>query len=104
MLLDLPSSAVDFADHTNDNFKARLPQKLVLEPDEWEAGAIVARIPTKFYNTVAGEVTLLSSSSRAEQSYSVTPGFYQTPDSLLVEIRKTTQQWRFDSRSVASLI
>ena len=50
MLLDLPSSAsaVDFADNTNNNFKVRLPQKLVLEPGEWEVGALVAHIPNKF--------------------------------------------------------
>ena len=59
MLLDLPSSAsaVDFADNTNNNFKVRLPQKLVLEPGEWEVGALVAHIPNKFYNMVAGDVT-----------------------------------------------
>ena len=79
MLLDLPSSASaeDFADVTNNNFKVRLPQKLVLEPGEWEVGAMVAHIPNKCYNIVAGEVTLLS--SRAKQTYSVTPGFYRTP-------------------------
>ena len=105
MLLDLPSSAaVDFADNTNNNFKNRLPQKLVFELGEWEVGAMVAHIPNKIYNIVAGEVTLLSRSSRAEQTYNVTPGFYRTPDSLLVEIRKATQWWRFDLRSVSSII
>ena len=60
MLLDLPSSAsaVDFADNTNNNFKVRLPQKLVLEPGEREVGALVALIPNKFYNIAAGDVTL----------------------------------------------
>ena len=63
MLLDLPSSAsaVDFADNTNNNFKVRLPQKLVLEPGEWEVGALVAHIPNKFYNIADGVVTMLSS-------------------------------------------
>ena len=69
---------------------------------EWEVGAMVAHIMNKFYNIVAGEVTLLS--SRAKQTYNVTPGFYRTPDSLLAEIRKATQQWRFDLRSASSLI
>ena len=63
-----------------------------------------ANIPNKFYNIVAGELTLLSRSSRAEQTYNVTQRFYQTPASHLVEIRKATQQWRLDSQSVASLI
>ena len=104
MLLDLPSyaSAVDFADNTNNNFKVRLPQKLVLEPGEWELGTLVAHIPIKFYNIAAGEVTLLS--SRVKQTYNFTAGFFRTPDSLLAEIRKATRQWRFDSRSVSSLI
>ena len=77
MLLDLPSSAsaVDFADDTNNDLKVRLPLKLVLEPSELEVSAMVAHIPNKLYNIVAGEVTLLSHSSRAEQTYSVTPGF-----------------------------
>ena len=106
MLLDLPSSAsaIDFADNTNNNFKVRLPQKLVLETGQWEVGAMVAHILNKFYNIVAGEVTLLSRTSRAKQTHRVTPRFYRTPDSLLTEIRKTKQQWRFDSRSVSSLI
>ena len=64
MLLDLPSSAsaVDFADNTctNNSLKVRLPQKLVLEPGESEVGALVAHIPNKFYNIVAGDVTLQS--------------------------------------------
>ena len=40
MLLDLHSSAsaVDFADTTNNSLVVRLPQKLVLEPGEWEGG------------------------------------------------------------------
>ena len=80
MLLDLPSSAsaVDFADNTNNSFKVRLPQKLVLEPGEWEVGAL--------YNIVAGGVTLQS--PRDKQTYNVTPGFYRTPDSLVTEIKK----------------
>ena len=88
MLLDLPSSAsaVDFADNTNNSFKVRLPQKLVLEPGEWEVGALVAHIPNKFYNIVAGGVTLQS--PRDKQTYNVTPGFYRTPDSLVAEIKK----------------
>ena len=45
MLLDLPSSAsaVDFTDNIINNLKVRLPQKLV------------AHIPNKFYDIVAGE-------------------------------------------------
>ena len=43
-------------------------------------------------------------SPRAKQTYNVTPGFYRTPDSLMAEIRKATRQWRFESRSVSSLI
>ena len=65
---------------------------------------MVAHIPNKFYNTVAGEMTLLSRTPGTKQTYRVTPGFYRTPDSLLVEIRKATQRWRFESRSVGSLI
>ena len=66
MLLDLPSSAlaVDFADNTNNSFKVSLLQKLVLEPGEWEVGALVAHIPSKFYNIVAGGVTLQSPRAR----------------------------------------
>ena len=104
MLLDLPSSAsaVDFADNTNNSFKVRLPQKLVLEPGEWEVGALVAHIPNKFYNIVAGGVTLQS--PRDKQTYNVTPGFYRTPDALVAEIKKATRQWRFESRSVSSFV
>ena len=101
MLLDLPSSAsaVDFADNTNNKYKVRLLQKLVLEPGEWEVVAMVAHVPDNFYNIFAGEVTLLSRSSRVQQTDNVTLGFYQTPNSLLVGTRKATQQWRFDLRS-----
>ena len=61
-----------------------------MEPGEWEVGALVAHIPNKFYNIVAGDVTLQS--PRAKQTYNVTTGFYRTPDSLLAEIRKATRQ------------
>ena len=90
MLLDLPSSAsaVDFADNTNNNFKVRLQRKLVLKPGELEGGGY-GNVPNKFYNIVAGELTLLSRTSRTKQKYRVTPGFYRTPDSLLVEIKKS---------------
>ena len=47
---------------------------------------------------------MLSRTSRTNQASRVTLSFYRTPDSLLVEIRKVTQRWRFVSRSVASLI
>ena len=77
-----------------------------MDPGEWEVGAMVAHIPNKFYNihVVAGEVTLLSRTSKAKETYRITPGFYRTPFSLLVEIRKATQRWRFDLRSVSSII
>ena len=65
---------------------------------------MVAHIPNKFYNIVAGEMTVLSPKSRTKQASRVTLGFYRTPDSLLVEIRKATQRWGSVSRSVASLI
>ena len=64
---------------------------------------MVAHIPNKFYNIGAGEVTLLTHTSRTKRTYRVTPGFYRTPDSLLGEIRRATQQWRFDSLSDVSL-
>ena len=75
-----------------------------MDPGEWEVGAMVAHIPNKFYNIVAGEVTLLSRTSKAKETYRITPGFYRTPFSLLVDIRKATQQWKFDLRSVSSII
>ena len=65
---------------------------------------MVAHIPKKFYNIVAGDSTLLSHTSRVEETYRVTPRFYRPPESLLVEIIKATQLWKFDSRSVASLM
>ena len=93
ILLDLPSSAsaIDFSDNTNNNFKVRLPQKLALEPGQLEVGAMVAHIPNKFYNIVAGEVTLLSHTTTAKQTYRLTPGFYRTPESLLAEIKKNNK-------------
>ena len=51
---------------------------------------MVAHIPNKFYYIGAGEVTLLTHTSRTKQTYRVTPGFYRTPDSLLFEIRRAT--------------
>mgnify|MGYP001803393578 CR=1 FL=1 len=88
------SNPWDFPDNTNNNFKVRLPQKLVLEPGQWEVGAMVAHILNKFYNIVAGEVTLLSHTTRAKQTYRLTPGFYRTPESLLAEIQKTAVEVR----------
>ena len=61
------SNPWDFPDNTNNNFTARLPQKLVLEPGQWEVGAMVVHIPNKFYNIVAGEVAFLSHTTRVSR-------------------------------------
>ena len=46
-----------------------ISQKLVLEPGEWEVGALVAHIPNKFYNIVAGGELIDRKSTRLNSSH-----------------------------------
>lgn len=106
MLIDLPSSAsaVDFPDNTNNRFQVRLPQKLILEPGQWEVGAMVAHIPNKFYNVVSGEILVESKNSGHVETFRITPGFYRTPDSLVMEIKREVLRWNFEGQSVGALL
>lgn len=106
MLIDLPSSssAVDFPNNINSNYKVKLSKKLVLNPGEWEIGALAVHVPNKFYNVTIGEVMfeVIEDESNVSVKHRLTTGFYKTTEALVREITSEARKWKVGTRTCAS--